>query len=134
MFADHPDLLEELAIYLPEAVQEQAKEMLHRAATDLEARMTARARGGNAAASSSKSDEAMDKGNDTQSKASLKGTCEDTPSTMAPEPKSVSVALTPNDEGAIAWPQSAPKRAKQQRPLEEAKRALESLLESGLGP
>jgi paired amphipathic helix protein Sin3a len=46
LFADHPDLLKEFTFFLPDAVQEQAKERLHRAAADSEARMAAQARGG----------------------------------------------------------------------------------------
>lgn len=38
LFADHPDLLKEFTFFLPDAVQEQAKERLHRAAADSEAR------------------------------------------------------------------------------------------------
>jgi len=45
LFADHPDLLKEFTFFLPDAVQEQAKERLHRAAADSEARMAAQARG-----------------------------------------------------------------------------------------
>ena len=43
LFADHPDLLKEFTHFLPEAVQEQAKERLHRAAADAEARQAAQA-------------------------------------------------------------------------------------------
>lgn len=38
LFADHPDLLMEFTYFLPDAVQEQAKERLHRAARESEAR------------------------------------------------------------------------------------------------
>lgn len=38
LFADHPDLLMEFTYFLPDAVQEQAKERLHRAATESETR------------------------------------------------------------------------------------------------
>jgi len=41
LFADHPDLLKEFTYFLPEAVQEQAKERLHAAAADAEARQAA---------------------------------------------------------------------------------------------
>ena len=41
LFADHPDLLKEFTHFLPEAVQEQAKERLHRAAAEAEARIHA---------------------------------------------------------------------------------------------
>lgn len=41
LFADHPDLLKEFTFFLPDAVQEQAKERLHRAAADSEARQAA---------------------------------------------------------------------------------------------
>jgi len=41
LFQDHPDLLKEFTFFLPDAVQEQAKERLHRAAADSEARMAA---------------------------------------------------------------------------------------------
>jgi paired amphipathic helix protein Sin3a len=43
LFADHPDLLKEFTFFLPDAVQEQAKERLHRAAADSEARQAAAA-------------------------------------------------------------------------------------------
>lgn len=45
LFADHPDLLKEFTFFLPDAVQEQAKERLHRAAAESESRMAAQARG-----------------------------------------------------------------------------------------
>lgn len=38
LFADHPDLLMEFTYFLPDAVQEQAKERLHRAARESEVR------------------------------------------------------------------------------------------------
>ena len=38
LFADHPDLLKQFTYFLPEAVQEQAKEGLHAAAAEAEAR------------------------------------------------------------------------------------------------
>jgi len=38
LFADHPDLLKEFTYFLPDAVQEQAKERLNRAAADSELR------------------------------------------------------------------------------------------------
>jgi paired amphipathic helix protein Sin3a len=38
LFQDHPDLLKEFTFFLPDAVQEQAKERLHRAAAESEAR------------------------------------------------------------------------------------------------
>ena len=38
LFADHPDLLKEFTYFLPDAVQEQAKERLSRAAADAETR------------------------------------------------------------------------------------------------
>ena len=38
LFADHPDLLMEFTYFLPDAVQEQAKERLHRAARESEIR------------------------------------------------------------------------------------------------
>ena len=38
LFADHPDLLKEFTYFLPDAVQEQAKERLNRAAADSERR------------------------------------------------------------------------------------------------
>ena len=38
LFADHPDLLKEFTFFLPDAVQEQAKERLHRAAAESESR------------------------------------------------------------------------------------------------
>lgn len=38
LFADHPDLLKEFTYFLPDAVQEQAKERLNRAAADSEMR------------------------------------------------------------------------------------------------
>ena len=38
LFADHPDLLMEFTYFLPDAVQEQAKERLHRAAAEAEMR------------------------------------------------------------------------------------------------
>lgn len=41
LFADHPDLLKEFTYFLPEAVQEQAKERLHAAAAEAEARLFA---------------------------------------------------------------------------------------------
>ena len=43
LFQDHPDLLKEFTFFLPDAVQEQAKERLHRAAADSEARIAQRA-------------------------------------------------------------------------------------------
>jgi len=43
LFADHPDLLKEFTYFLPEAVQEQAKERLHAAAAEAEARQAANA-------------------------------------------------------------------------------------------
>mmetsp|Transcript_18797 Transcript_18797/g.25908 ORF Transcript_18797/g.25908 Transcript_18797/m.25908 type:complete len:511 (+) Transcript_18797:67-1599(+) len=42
LFADHPDLLMEFTYFLPDAVQEQAKERLHRAARESETRRQAR--------------------------------------------------------------------------------------------
>jgi paired amphipathic helix protein Sin3a len=39
LFQDHPDLLKEFTFFLPDAVQEQAKERLHRAAAESESRM-----------------------------------------------------------------------------------------------
>eukprot|EP01036_Dinobryon_divergens_P031604 gene31604-41036_t len=39
LFADHPDLLMEFTYFLPDAVQEQAKERLHRAARESETRV-----------------------------------------------------------------------------------------------
>mmetsp|Transcript_27369 Transcript_27369/g.65663 ORF Transcript_27369/g.65663 Transcript_27369/m.65663 type:complete len:1810 (+) Transcript_27369:69-5498(+) len=42
LFQDHPDLLKEFTFFLPDAVQEQAKERLHRAAADSEARLAAK--------------------------------------------------------------------------------------------
>jgi paired amphipathic helix protein Sin3a len=41
LFQDHPDLLKEFTFFLPDADQEQAKERLHRAAVDSEARQMA---------------------------------------------------------------------------------------------
>ncbi|KAL3926928.1 MAG: hypothetical protein SGBAC_013281 [Bacillariaceae sp.] len=41
LFQDHPDLLREFTFFLPDAVQEQAKERLQRAAADSEARQAA---------------------------------------------------------------------------------------------
>lgn len=41
LFQDHPDLLKEFTFFLPDAVQEQAKERLNRAAADSEARLSA---------------------------------------------------------------------------------------------
>ena len=41
LFADHPDLLKQFTYFLPEAVQEQAKERLHAAAAEAEARQAA---------------------------------------------------------------------------------------------
>jgi paired amphipathic helix protein Sin3a len=41
LFQDHPDLLKEFTFFLPDADQEQAKERLHRAAADSEARQMA---------------------------------------------------------------------------------------------
>jgi paired amphipathic helix protein Sin3a len=38
LFRDHPDLLKEFTFFLPDAVQEQAKERLHRAAAESESR------------------------------------------------------------------------------------------------
>ena len=46
LFADHPDLLKEFTFFLPDAVQEQAKERLHRAAAESESRMAAQRAGG----------------------------------------------------------------------------------------
>jgi hypothetical protein len=43
LFADHPDLLKEFTFFLPDCVQEQAKERLHRAAAESEARQVAAA-------------------------------------------------------------------------------------------
>jgi paired amphipathic helix protein Sin3a len=43
LFQDHADLLKEFTFFLPDAVQEQAKERLHRAAADSEARQAAAA-------------------------------------------------------------------------------------------
>jgi hypothetical protein len=42
LFADHPDLLMEFTYFLPDAVQEQAKERLERAARESEARKSAK--------------------------------------------------------------------------------------------
>ena len=42
LFQDHPDLLKEFTFFLPDAVQEQAKERLHRAAAESETRIAAR--------------------------------------------------------------------------------------------
>ena len=39
LFQDHPDLLKEFTFFLPDAVQEQAKERLHRAAAESESRL-----------------------------------------------------------------------------------------------
>jgi paired amphipathic helix protein Sin3a len=39
LFADHPDLLREFTFFLPDAVQDQAKERLNRAAADSESRL-----------------------------------------------------------------------------------------------
>lgn len=41
LFADHPDLLREFTFFLPDAVQEQAKERLSRAAAEAEAKQRA---------------------------------------------------------------------------------------------
>ena len=41
LFQDHPDLLKEFTFFLPDAIQEQAKERLHRAASESEARQAA---------------------------------------------------------------------------------------------
>jgi len=41
LFADHPDLLKEFTFFLPDAVQEQAKERLQRAAEEAHARRAA---------------------------------------------------------------------------------------------
>ena len=41
LFADHPDLLREFSFFLPDAVQEQAKERLSRAAAEAEAKQRA---------------------------------------------------------------------------------------------
>jgi hypothetical protein len=41
LFADHPDLLKQFTYFLPEAVQEQAKERLHAAAAEAEERQAA---------------------------------------------------------------------------------------------
>jgi len=41
LFQDHPDLLKEFTFFLPDAVQEQAKERLHRAASESESRLSA---------------------------------------------------------------------------------------------
>jgi paired amphipathic helix protein Sin3a len=41
LFQDHPDLLKEFTFFLPDAVQEQAKERLHRAAAESETRLAA---------------------------------------------------------------------------------------------
>ena len=41
LFQDHSDLLKEFAFFLPDAVQEQAKERLHRAVAESEARLAA---------------------------------------------------------------------------------------------
>lgn len=41
LFQDHPDLLKEFTFFLPDAVQEQAKERLHRAAAESESRLQA---------------------------------------------------------------------------------------------
>jgi len=41
LFQDHPDLLKEFTFFLPDAVQEQAKERLHRAAAESESRIAA---------------------------------------------------------------------------------------------
>jgi paired amphipathic helix protein Sin3a len=43
LFADHPDLLREFTFFLPDAVQEQAKERLSRAAAEAEAKQHAAA-------------------------------------------------------------------------------------------
>lgn len=43
LFANHPDLLKEFTYFLPDAVQEQAKERLHRAVLESEARLQMRA-------------------------------------------------------------------------------------------
>jgi paired amphipathic helix protein Sin3a len=43
LFANHPDLLKEFTYFLPDAVQEQAKERLHRAVMESEARLQMRA-------------------------------------------------------------------------------------------
>jgi len=41
LFQDHPDLLKEFTFFLPDSVQEQAKERLHRAAAESESRLSA---------------------------------------------------------------------------------------------
>ena len=45
LFQDHPDLLKEFTFFLPDAVQEQAKERLHRAAAESEERIARRGQG-----------------------------------------------------------------------------------------
>jgi len=47
LFQDHPDLLKEFTFFLPDAVQEQAKERLHRAAAESENRLSAQKNGTN---------------------------------------------------------------------------------------
>lgn len=47
LFADHPDLLMEFTYFLPDAVQDQAKERLERAAKESEARRSAKGNNSN---------------------------------------------------------------------------------------
>jgi paired amphipathic helix protein Sin3a len=54
LFADHSDLLMEFTYFLPDAVQEQAKERLHRAARESEARRHAKMAATRAAAGTKK--------------------------------------------------------------------------------
>jgi paired amphipathic helix protein Sin3a len=56
LFADHPDLLREFTFFLPDAVQEQAKERLSRAAAEAEAKQRA------AVEAAAKADAEMTKG------------------------------------------------------------------------
>uniref|UniRef100_M4BX15 Histone deacetylase interacting domain-containing protein n=1 Tax=Hyaloperonospora arabidopsidis (strain Emoy2) TaxID=559515 RepID=M4BX15_HYAAE len=77
LFRDHPDLLREFTFFLPDAVQEQAKERLNRAAEKAQQRkdvMALKARKyGLSSQSYQQSDRRNDRGSDSPSSAAMKG-------------------------------------------------------------
>ncbi|KAE9353784.1 hypothetical protein PF008_g4823 [Phytophthora fragariae] len=76
LFRDHPDLLREFTFFLPDAVQEQAKERLNRAAEKAQQRkdqMAQRARKYGTSQGYQQSDRRDDLGADSPSSAAMKG-------------------------------------------------------------
>ncbi|TDH69646.1 uncharacterized protein CCR75_009284 [Bremia lactucae] len=76
LFRDHPDLLREFTFFLPDAVQEQAKERLNRAAEKAQLRkdqMALKAKKYSSAVPSYQPDRLDDRGGDSPSSAAMKG-------------------------------------------------------------